>query len=516
MATILLLSGPEPEPARRARARALRHDHARRARRARDARPRPSSATMSSTCSRTTKACSSTRSTARAGAARRSCSTPGAFTHYAYALTDALADVRRREDRGAPLEPARPRGVAAPSRWSRRSSTARSPASAPRATGSRSKRSADLFEETKRSMNDRHRARPARRSPGRLGRLRERLADVGVDALLVTKLANVRYLTGLHRLGRDAARARPTTRCSSPTAATPSRRRSSSARPASTRAIEIGLTGGRAARGARRGGRAGHAARARGAQRHLGRAARASSTTFAGVELVPAGALVEDLRRVKDAGEVDRIRRACAIADDAFQSLLPRLADGHHRAPVRARARVRDARARRERQQLRSDHRGRARTARSRTRGRRDRVDRPQRARRVRLRLHRRRLLLRHDAHGVASAIPGPTRVISTTSCSRASRPGRDVGRRRRRVRRHRSRRRATSSPTPAGPRRSRTRPVTVSVSRSTRRRGWPRPAVIPCSSATSSRSSRVSTSPASAACASRTPSSSPRRVPSR
>jgi Xaa-Pro aminopeptidase len=49
---------------------------------------------------------------------------------------------------------------------------------------------------------------------------------------------------------------------------------------------------------------------------------------FEGVELVPAGALVEELRRVKDAGEVDRIRRACAIADDAFAALLPRLADG--------------------------------------------------------------------------------------------------------------------------------------------------------------------------------------------
>ena len=33
-------------------------------------------------------------------------------------------------------------------------------------------------------------------------------------------------------------------------------------------------------------------------------------------------------RVVKDAGEVDRIRRACAIADDAFQSLWPRFADG--------------------------------------------------------------------------------------------------------------------------------------------------------------------------------------------
>ncbi len=42
---------------------------------------------------------------------------------------------------------------------------------------------------------------------------------------------------------------------------------------------------------------------------------REYASAFEGVELVPAGTLVEDLRRVKDAGEIDRIRRACAIAD---------------------------------------------------------------------------------------------------------------------------------------------------------------------------------------------------------
>ena len=38
----------------------------------------------------------------------------GAFTHYAYAHHRRARDVRRREDRSAPLEPVRPRGVAAP------------------------------------------------------------------------------------------------------------------------------------------------------------------------------------------------------------------------------------------------------------------------------------------------------------------------------------------------------------------------------------------------------------------
>jgi Xaa-Pro aminopeptidase len=49
---------------------------------------------------------------------------------------------------------------------------------------------------------------------------------------------------------------------------------------------------------------------------------------FSRLELVPAGTPVEELRRVKDAGEVDRIRAACAIADDAFGELAPRIADG--------------------------------------------------------------------------------------------------------------------------------------------------------------------------------------------
>jgi Xaa-Pro aminopeptidase len=43
-----------------------------------------------------------------------------------------------------------------------------------------------------------------------------------------------------------------------------------------------------------------------------------------GVELAPAGGMVEDLRRVKDAGELDRIRAAAALADEAFNAMLKR------------------------------------------------------------------------------------------------------------------------------------------------------------------------------------------------
>jgi Xaa-Pro aminopeptidase len=56
--------------------------------------------------------------------------------------------------------------------------------------------------------------------------------------------------------------------------------------------------------------------------------AREYELRFAPVQCVPAGQRVEDLRRRKDAGEVDRIRAACAIADDAFAELLPRMKTG--------------------------------------------------------------------------------------------------------------------------------------------------------------------------------------------
>jgi Xaa-Pro aminopeptidase len=159
----------------------------------------------------------------------------------------------------------------------------------------------------------------------RLGRLQARLADAEVDALLVTKLANVRYLTGftgsaaLLLVTRDAARfvtdGRYTQRAHEELDAA-----------GATAEIEIGLTGV--------------------AQRELLVAAVPSgarlgleehsvtwaqqidyAAAFAGVDIVPAGELVETLRRVKDAGEIDRIRRACAIADDAFQSLLAMLGE---------------------------------------------------------------------------------------------------------------------------------------------------------------------------------------------
>jgi Xaa-Pro aminopeptidase len=160
----------------------------------------------------------------------------------------------------------------------------------------------------------------------RIGRLRARLADASLDALLVTKLANVRYLTGF--TGSAAVLLVTDDGALFVTDGRYTQRATEELAAAAVDAqIEIGVTGA--------------------AQRDLLVAAVAAGSrlgleehsvtwaqqmdyadAFAGVELVPTGAPIEALRRVKDAGEIDRIRRACAIADDAFQALLPRLAAG--------------------------------------------------------------------------------------------------------------------------------------------------------------------------------------------
>ncbi len=49
---------------------------------------------------------------------------------------------------------------------------------------------------------------------------------------------------------------------------------------------------------------------------------------FPGLELVPTVNLVEDLRRVKDAGELARLAAAATIADRALGRIRPQLADG--------------------------------------------------------------------------------------------------------------------------------------------------------------------------------------------
>jgi Xaa-Pro aminopeptidase len=160
----------------------------------------------------------------------------------------------------------------------------------------------------------------------RIGRLRDALPAANIDALLVTKLANVRYLTGftgsagILLVTRDGALFVTDGRYT---------QRSNEELSAAGVDVEIGIgTTASAQRemlvhGVPVGSRLGLED-----ESVTWSSQREYDAAFEGVEVVPAGTLVEKLRRVKDAGEVDRVRRACAIADDAFQSLLPRLGDG--------------------------------------------------------------------------------------------------------------------------------------------------------------------------------------------
>jgi Xaa-Pro aminopeptidase len=162
--------------------------------------------------------------------------------------------------------------------------------------------------------------------PSRLGRLRDRLDDAGCDALLLTNLVNIRYLTGftgsaamLVVLPDDAVLV------TDGRYAFQSREQLDAAGVEAK--VEIGALSGQrdAVQQACKGiGRVGlEATNVTWARQRL----------FAGewlsdAELIATEGLVEDLRRVKDAGEVARIAEAARIADDALASVRQRLADG--------------------------------------------------------------------------------------------------------------------------------------------------------------------------------------------
>jgi Xaa-Pro aminopeptidase len=160
---------------------------------------------------------------------------------------------------------------------------------------------------------------------GRLGRLRERLADTGCDALLVTHMTNVRYLTGftgsagllvvapddelLVTDGRYAEQA-PDQLAAAGVAAR----------------IEVAGEGQREIVAGALDGVASVGLEAE----HVSWAAadRYRSEWFPDREVTATSGMVEALRRVKDEGEVARIGRASAIADAALAEVRPRLEDG--------------------------------------------------------------------------------------------------------------------------------------------------------------------------------------------
>ena len=52
------------------------------------------------------------------------------------------------------------------------------------------------------------------------------------------------------------------------------------------------------------------------------------------MQLVPVRGLVQDLREVKDDGEIALIARACRIGDDALAALLDRVLEIYNSKPI--------------------------------------------------------------------------------------------------------------------------------------------------------------------------------------
>lgn len=154
----------------------------------------------------------------------------------------------------------------------------------------------------------------------RLGRLRASLDAAGCDALLVTNLTNVRYLSGFTgSAGTLLVRPDDAVLFTDGRYATQSAEQLGASGVSSVE-VEIGAVPEqraalvKAASGiGRLGLESGHATWA---------AQRSYAESLAGLELVPTDGLVEQLRRIKDVGELARIEAACGIADEALASVL--------------------------------------------------------------------------------------------------------------------------------------------------------------------------------------------------
>jgi Xaa-Pro aminopeptidase len=165
---------------------------------------------------------------------------------------------------------------------------------------------------------------------GRLDRLRSLLVDAGpdgrpVEGLLVTTPANIRWLTGFSGsaglLLVTAGRAVLTT---DGRYRTQSAEQLAEAGVASDVDVEIG--GVQAQREALRRGAAGLSEVGLEAEHVTWSSQRSWAELLAPVSLVPTRGLVEQLRLVKDPGEVARMARAASIADEALAAVLPLLA----------------------------------------------------------------------------------------------------------------------------------------------------------------------------------------------
>ena len=156
---------------------------------------------------------------------------------------------------------------------------------------------------------------------GRIPRLRQAFGDAGCDALLVTRLVNIRYLTGF-----TGSAAVLLVRPDDLVFVTDGRYRDQSALELGGAGVEarirIALTAGRQKEflqeetaGVARLGL--EAAAVTWAQQR-----KFDDEWFPEAELIATEGLVEELRKVKDAGEVDAIRAALAIQQRAFEAQI--------------------------------------------------------------------------------------------------------------------------------------------------------------------------------------------------
>jgi Xaa-Pro aminopeptidase len=151
----------------------------------------------------------------------------------------------------------------------------------------------------------------------RRDRLRAAARAAGLDAVLVTRLVNVRYLTGF--TGSNGALLVPADADRPELLCTDGRYTVQ----AGEQAPDVGLLIERNSAVALAGQAAGYGYRTLGIETHdVTVDLRAALADAAGGELVSVGRAVEQLRAVKDDTEVALLREACAIADRALADLV--------------------------------------------------------------------------------------------------------------------------------------------------------------------------------------------------
>jgi len=169
---------------------------------------------------------------------------------------------------------------------------------------------------------------------GRLPRLRDRFETAGLDALVVTSPANIRYLTGF-----TGSAGLVVVTADGALLTTDGRYRTQAAEQLAASgtapAVDLVVGGVEAQRAAAAGavvaGRAAGDAPARvglEAEAVSWAAQRRWAEVLAPAHLVATSALVENLRLVKDRGEIDRMAAAAAIADAALAEVVGMLGEG--------------------------------------------------------------------------------------------------------------------------------------------------------------------------------------------